>query len=172
MAAELTLKWTLGGPPPAVDPDTLDAHELSVKRGRPTLIDQLALTDDPAEDDPEARPATEDADDPDLPPPPLQAMLSWALRELAEAQTRIALPSPPDPSAGWETFAASRLEFAPEAAVEVDQLLLAYLRWCASHGELALEEAKVMAALQAHGARVHTGPLSQVTTVQGVRVMQ
>src|SRR5919108_4514254 len=42
-AVELLLKWVLGGPPPAVDPDRLEEHELSVKRGRPTLVDALAL---------------------------------------------------------------------------------------------------------------------------------
>jgi hypothetical protein len=55
--------------------------------------------------------------------------------------------------------------------VEVDQLYLAYAHWCASHGEVALEEAKVLTALEAHGARVITGVYSQVRTVQGVRVM-
>jgi hypothetical protein len=48
---------------------------------------------------------------------------------------------------------------------------LAYARWCASHGEVALEEAKVLAWLQAHGGTIHTGAPSQVTTVQGVRVV-
>jgi len=64
------------------------------------------------------------------------------------------LPPPPDPAAGWEAFAASRLEFTPEAAVPVDMLLLAYMRWCG-----------------AHGATVRTGSLSHVTAVEGVRVV-
>jgi hypothetical protein len=79
-------------------------------------------------------------------------------------------PPPPDPAAGWERFAASRLEWDPQAAVEVDQLYISYARWCASHGEVALAEAPVLAWLQNKGATVYTGPLSQVTTVLGVRV--
>ena len=38
-------------------------------------------------------------------------------------------------------------------------------------GEPVLAEAQVLAWLTAHGATVHTGPLSQVTTVAGVRVV-
>src|SRR6267142_2016638 len=49
-AVELLLKWVLGAPPIPVDPDRLDEHELDVRRKRPTLIDELALADDQAED--------------------------------------------------------------------------------------------------------------------------
>jgi hypothetical protein len=77
---------------------------------------------------------------------------------------------PPDPAAGWEAFAASHLEWDPEAAVEVDVLYLSYATWCTSHGEVPLAEEKVLAALEAHGARVITGAVSRLTTVQGMRV--
>jgi hypothetical protein len=59
----------------------------------------------------------------------------------------------------------------PQAAVEVDQLYVAYVKWCAAHGESVLAEEKIMAALQAHGASLCTLPLTQCTTVQGVRVL-
>jgi hypothetical protein len=51
--------------------------------------------------------------------------VAWALRELAEAQTRVALPPPLDPAAGWETCAASRLEWDAQAAAPIDLLFLA-----------------------------------------------
>jgi hypothetical protein len=169
---ELLLRWTLGGPAPALDPDKLDEHEMSVLRGRPTLIDQLALGDlPPAGEDPAEAPATADqAADEDPLHPPLRTVLAWALEELSAAQTALRSERP-DPQAGWEVFAGSRLEFAPEAAVDVDRLLLAYLRWCGSHGEPVLAEDQVLGWLKDHGAEVHTGPLSQVVTVVGVRVV-
>jgi hypothetical protein len=71
----------------------------------------------------------------------------------------------------WEAFTADRLEFAPEAAVEVDHLFVTYARWCASHGEPVLEEAQVVAWLTAHGATVRPAPLSQYMTVAGVWVV-
>jgi hypothetical protein len=172
-AVELLLKWVLGAPPAPVDPDRLDEHELSVKRGRPTLIDELALVQTPAAVDSEAMPVPADAAAAADPlNPPLRTVLAWAIEELAEAQTalRTQRPPPPDPAAGWEAFAASRLEVAPEAAVEVDQLYLTYAKWCASHGEPVLAEEKVLTWLEQHGATVRTAPLSQYTTVQGVRV--
>jgi hypothetical protein len=49
-------------------------------------------------------------------------------------------------------------------------LYLSYATWCASHGEVPLAEAQVLAALQAKGASLRTLPLTQCTTVQGVRV--
>jgi hypothetical protein len=70
-----------------------------------------------------------------------------------------------------QTQARDRLEWEASAAVEVDALYLAYTKWCASHGEVALEEAPVVAALQAHGASVRTGALSQTTLLVGVRVV-
>ncbi len=48
---------------------------------------------------------------------------------------------------------------------------MAYAHWAAARGEPLLPEAQVLAWLTQHGATVHTGPLSQVTTVQGVRVV-
>ena len=54
--------------------------------------------------------------------------------------------------------------------MEVDQLYVMYAKWCASHGEVALEEAQVVAALQARGASLCTGALSQCTTLVGVRI--
>jgi hypothetical protein len=174
-AVELLLKWVLGAPPAPVDPDRLDEHELSVKRGRPTLLDQLTLADAPADHelDPAAAAeadAGEDLDAADLPPPPLQQMLSWALRELAAVQLRAAPAPPPDPAVSWERFAASHVEADPQAAVEVDQLYLSYARWCASHGEPVWAEAQVLAALQATGASLRTGTHSGVRSVVGVRV--
>jgi hypothetical protein len=43
------------------------------------------------------------------------------------------------------------------------------MRWCAARGEAVLAEDRVLAWLTAHGATVKTGPLSQVTSVAGVR---
>jgi hypothetical protein len=101
-------------------------------------------------------------------PPPLQAMLSWALRELAEVQTRAA---PPDPATGWEAFASDRLEWDPQAAVEVDHLYVRYARWCTAHGELVLAEDQVLAWLTQRAAPVRTGAVSAITIVVGVRVV-
>jgi len=93
---------------------------------------------------------------------------AWALRKLAEAQTRAALQNP---ATAWEAFASDRLEWDAQAAVPVDLLLLAYMRWCGAHGEPVLAEANVLVWLTAHGATGRTGPLSHVTDVLGVRVM-
>jgi hypothetical protein len=93
------------------------------------------------------------------------------LRELAEAQTRVALPPPPDAAAGWETCAASRLEWDAQAAAPIDLLFLAYTRWCAAHGELVLAEEPVLAWLTAHGATVGTGSGSRITAVESVRIV-
>jgi hypothetical protein len=177
-AAELVLRWSLGGPPPVVDPDRVDEHELSVRRGRPTLVDAMTLTDEPADREPAAD-APDAEDEPDDPrestSPPLRTVLSWAIEELAQAKYALQTqrpPPPPDPAPGWARFAAQRLEFDPEAATELEGLYLTYLRWCAGHGEVAWEEAPVLAALQARGATLHTGPLSQVRQVVGVRVVE
>ena len=97
--------------------------------------------------------------------------MAWALRAWAEAETRVALPLPLDPATGWETFAASRLEWDAQAAVPVDLLFVTYARWCAAHGEPVLAEEKVLAWLTAHGATVRTGSLSRITVVEGVRVV-
>jgi hypothetical protein len=175
-AVELLLKWILGGPPPALDPDKLDAHEREVRTGRLTMLDHLALGELPAETDaPDHTPATEaeeEAEEADPLTPSLRQTLAWALEELAQAQSALRLqrPAPLNPLAGFEAFAASRLEFDPQAAVEVDLLYVTYLRWCAGHGEVPLEEAKVWAWLTQHGASRRTGPLSQCTMVVGVRV--
>jgi len=170
-AVELLLRWTLGAPPVPIDPDRLDEHALDVRRKRPTLIDELALADDQAED-PEGTPVGADEADADPLAPPLRTVLAWAIQELAEARTALqASPPPPDPAAGWEAFAASCLEFDPQAAVPVDLLFITYARWCASHGEPVLAEEKVLAWLTAHGATVRTGSLSCIMAVVGVRVV-
>jgi hypothetical protein len=96
--------------------------------------------------------------------------VAWALRAWAEAQTHVALPPPPDPATGWDTFAASRLEWASSAAVPVDLLFVTYARWCTAHGEPVLAEDKVLAWLEQHGTTVRIRALSQVTAVEGVRV--
>lgn len=177
-ATELLLKWTLGGPPPAVDPDKMDAHEREVRAGRWTLLDELA---EPAGS---STPAAELDDDPaapdDSPEAPLEAPPAWAAPSLqalvgwAVQATLAALPPaapPPDPWAGWQAFVTSRLEFAAGAAVDVDQLLLAYWRWCASHGEAVLAEADLLAWLaREQGTTLHTGAHTQIRTVVGVRV--
>ena len=90
---------------------------------------------------------------------------------MAEAQTRVALPPPSDPASGWETCAASRLEWDAQAAAPIDLLFLAYARWCASYGEPVLAEEKVLAWLTGHGATVSIGPVSHITAVEGVRVV-
>jgi hypothetical protein len=97
--------------------------------------------------------------------------VAWALRALAEAQTCVARPPPPDPAAGWEAFASDRLEWGAQAAAPIDLLCLAYARWCASHGEPVLAEAQILAWLTAHGATVRTGSLSRIMAVEGVRVV-
>jgi hypothetical protein len=173
-AVELLLKWVLGAPPLPVDPDRLDEHEMSVKRSRPTLIDALALGESPADQDddrPDDLPAVEaEAEDPMQ--PSLRQTLAWAIEELAQAQyaLRMQRPPPPDPAASWTRFAEQHVECDEAAAVEVDHLYLAYARWCASHGELVLEEAQVLTWLEQHGATVRTAPLSQVSMLAGVRV--
>jgi hypothetical protein len=176
-ATRLVFEWIIGPPPTPVHPDRLAEDELAVRRGLPTLVDWVSLADEQADREPRAvDPADEDPAEPEalpaLPDPPLRTVLAWAIQELAEAQTalRASHPPPLDPATSWLRFAEMRLEFDPQAAVEVDQLLLAYLRWCGAHGEPVLEEAKIMAALEAHGARVSTGAYSQVRTAQGVRV--
>jgi hypothetical protein len=91
---------------------------------------------------------------------------------LAEAQTRVALLPSPAPAAGWETCAASRLEWDAQTAAPLALLFLAYARWCASHGEPVLAEEKALAWLTGHGATVRTGSLSRITAVAGVRVVE
>jgi hypothetical protein len=71
--------------------------------------------------------------------------VAWALRELAEAETRAAPPLPLDPAAGWERFAASRLDWDAEAVVPVDLLFVTYARWCGSRGAPVLAEEHVLA---------------------------
>jgi hypothetical protein len=95
----------------------------------------------------------------------------WALWELAEAETCVALPPPPDPATGWETFAKDRLEWDAQAAAPHDLLFLAYARWSAAYGAPVLAEDQVLTWLIAHGATVRTGALSHVTAVAGVRVV-
>jgi hypothetical protein len=177
-ATEQLFRWIVGPPPAPTHPDRVDEDELAVRRRLPTLVDWLALADEqadrePAKADPDE--ALADAEPEELPPaalhPQLRDMLVWAIRELAEAQTREVPQPPPSPQAGWERFAASRLEFAPEAAVDVDMLLLAYMRWCGARGEPVLTEGQVLAWLVDHGATVRTGAVSQVTAVVGVRVV-
>jgi hypothetical protein len=90
---------------------------------------------------------------------------------LAETQTRVALPPPPDLAVGWERFASDRLEWDAQAAAPIDLLFLAYARWCASHGEPVLAEDRVLAWLTAHGATVRTGSVSRIMAVEGVRVV-
>jgi hypothetical protein len=180
-ATELLLRWTMGGPPPAIDPDKLEAHELEVRRSRPTLVDWLTLADEQADREPAAvDPPAEDPDEApalagEAPPrdagvPQLRAMLAWALQELAEAERRAVPPAPPDPMAGWETFAATRLAWEPAAAVPIDLLFVSYARWAAACGAVGLAEDRVLAWLREHGASVRTGAVSQVMTVAGVRV--
>jgi hypothetical protein len=103
--------------------------------------------------------------------PSLRTVLAWAIQSFAEAQTRAIPPPPPDPATSWEAFAGSRLEWTAEAAAPIDLLYMAYAHWAAARGEPLLPEAQVLAWLEQRGARVTTAPLSQVTTVQGVRVV-
>ena len=176
-SVELLLKWTLGGPPPALDPDKLDTHEREVRTGRLTMLDHLAQAEDPpAGEQADREPAEadeEESEDPrDSTAPPLRTVLAWALEELAQAQSALRTqPPPPDPRAGWERFAEHHLEFDSQAAGDVDQLYLSYARWAAGHGEPVLAEAQILAWLGDKGVEVRTGALSQVTTVVGVRVV-
>jgi hypothetical protein len=111
---------------------------MSAKRGRPTLVDELALGPARDADAPEEPPAAEGAaeagaDDPDpLAPSPRQT-LAGAIEEPAQAPDALRARRP-DPAAGWEAFAASRPEFDPQAAVGVEPLHTAYLRWRAGRG--------------------------------------
>ena len=157
---------------PGSHPDQLDAHELRVRRSQPTLLDELTLAvDRPEPDRADAPPDEAEAAEADPLAPSHRTMLLWALEELSAARAALQASPPPDPAIGWDTFATSRLEWDPQAAVEVDQLYIVYARWCAAHTAPLLAEAEVLAWLTARGATLHTGPLSQVTTVQGVRVM-
>jgi hypothetical protein len=183
-AAELLFKWIVGPPPAPTHPDFVDMHELQVRRSLPTLVDRLALADEQADRAPAADDDAEEAPEEafSLPNienqysaavhPQLREMLMWAVQQLAEAQTRPALPPPPDPAKSWETFAAQRLQWDPQAAVPVDLLFVTYARWCAARGEPVLAEERVLAWLEAEGATVRTGELSQFATVQGVRVTE
>jgi hypothetical protein len=76
-----------------------------------------------------------------------------------------------DPQASWQRFVETQVEVAPEAAVDAQTFLMTYFRWCPSHGELALAEARVLAALQAQGVEVRTGARSGAVTVVGVRLV-
>jgi len=145
---------------------------MRVRKGKPTLVDWMSLADEQADRDPAEIPATteEEPEAADPLAPSLRTVLAWAIQELAEGQTALRAQRP-DPAAGWEAFAATRLEFDPQAAVDVDALYLAYTKWCASHGEVALEEAQVVAALQAHGATLRAGPVHHGPLLVGVRVM-
>jgi hypothetical protein len=181
-AVELLLRWTLGGPPPTLDPDQLDRHEREVRAGRLTMLDHLAQAEDPGEaesntstsnafpDEAEEPPA--EPEDPDPLAPSLRQTLSWCVEELAQAQYALRRqPPPPDPAQSWARFAEQRVEFDEAAAVEVEALYLAYARWCAGHGEPVLAEDQVLAWLTAHGATLDTRPLTQVVMVVGVRVV-
>jgi hypothetical protein len=177
VAAEVLFKHVIGPPPVPTHPDFLAVHELEARRALPTLVDELALADRPgeqelAEADPDEAPAAEDEALPPAPlHPQLQAMLSWAVEQLAEAQPRAAIP-PPNPQGSWEAFAASYLEWQESAAAPIDLVFVSYARWAASRGEPVLAEDRVLAWLTARGATVRTGAYSQLTTVQGVRVTE
>jgi hypothetical protein len=79
--------------------------------------------------------------------------------------------TPVDPAAGWERFAASRLDWDAEAVVPVDLLFVTYARWCGSRGAPVLAEDHVLAWLTAHGASVRTGTHSRLSMVVEVRVV-
>ena len=93
------------------------------------------------------------------------------MQELADDQLRVAAPPPLDPAAGWETFAGDRLEWDAQAAAPIEVRFLAYARRCAAHGEPVLAEEKVLAWLTHHGTTVSTRPVSHITAVEGVRVV-
>ncbi len=138
----------------------------------------MALADEQADRAPTAPDDAEEdlddaAQDEALPPvhPQLQAMLSWAVQQLAEAQKPAMIP-PPDPMAGWERFAAMRLEWDAQAAVPLDMLYLAYARWSTSHSEAVLPERDMLAWLTERGATITTGTFSQLQTVAGVRLVE
>jgi hypothetical protein len=120
-AAAWLRKWTQGGPPPVVDPDKLEAHEREVWTGRLTMLDHLALTADASDDDPKAEAPAETAEAAESGEPSLRTTLAWALEELAGAQTALRAQRP-DRVTGWEAFAASALDWDPQAAVPVDLL--------------------------------------------------
>ena len=192
-AAKLLFEWVLGAPPAPVDPDRLDEHELSVRRGRPTTFDKLLLACD---HDEEPSLATEEAETvswqaPETAPAQLdqqiKALWSSLLRRLdrghngapargplmsaAEAHgddtvaQATALPETRDAVVGWETFAESRLEWGEGWAAPVELLWTRYSRWCAAHGLLALAESDVLKWLEQHGATVVR------SHVEGVRVL-
>jgi hypothetical protein len=173
-ATELLFKWIIGPPPEPAHPDFLRAHEFAARRAQPSLVDELALAerlpaaDEDAEEDPETPAIADEAPAPLH--PQLREMLIWAVQQFAEAQPRAAIP-PPDPLAGWECFAAMRLAWDEQAAVPIDMLYLAYARWCTTRGEPVLPERDMLGWLQDKGARVNTGAFSQLTTVQGIRVL-
>jgi hypothetical protein len=176
-AVELLFKWVIGPPPTPTHPDFVRAHEFEAWRAQPGLVDELALAErlpaDPHAEDPEEGPEPEvEAVPAAAGSPQLQEMLMWAVKQLAEAQARTALPPPPDPLAGWERFAAMRLAWDEQAAVPIDMLYLAYARWCTSHGEPVLPERDMLAWLTARGATVRTGTFSQLQDLVGVRLLE
>jgi hypothetical protein len=172
-AVKLLFEWVIGAPPEPTHPDFVAAHDFEARRAQPSLIDALSLAERVSADDyAEEAPAAEDEELPPAPlHPQLQAMLSWAVQKLAEAQTRAAIP-PPDPMAGWETFAASRLHWDGQAAVPLEMVFLGYARWAAARGEPVLAEEKVLAWLTGKGATVRTGTYCQLQTVAGVRLVE
>jgi hypothetical protein len=181
-AAECLFKWIIGPPPEPTHPDFLRAHEFAARRAQPSLVDELALAERPPLEDQAADPDAEDGPEEEfsLPNrenaaavhPQLREMLMWAVQQLAEAQTRPALPPPPDPVQSWETFAATRLQWDPEAAVPVDLLYLTYARWAAARGEPVLAAAPVLAWLRDKGATLRTGTFSRLQDVAGVRLVE
>jgi hypothetical protein len=113
VAIRLLFEHVLGPPPEAVHPDEVDADEMRVRKGQPTLVDWMSLADEQAD---RTSVAVVDADedraepeDPDPLAPSLRTVLAWAIQELAEAQTalRTQCPPPPDPAAGWQRFSES-----------------------------------------------------------------
>jgi hypothetical protein len=137
-----------------LDPDRIDEHEAVVRSGRVPLQRLQAA----AADDPDDAPAEAEG-------PWLREVLGWAVQALAE------VPPRQDPQASWQRFVETQVEVAPEAAVDAQTFLMTYFRWCPSHGELALAEARVLAALQAQGVEVRTGARSGAVTVVGVRLV-
>src|SRR5919109_3288545 len=61
-AVRLFFEHVLGPLPAPVDPDEVAAHELQVRRRRPTLVDWLALSDEQADREPSQGADTEDPD--------------------------------------------------------------------------------------------------------------
>jgi hypothetical protein len=196
-AVKLLFEWVLGPPPAPVDPDRLDEHELSVRRGRPSTLERLLLACD-HEDEPSL--ATDEAEavswqvaETHAAPIDQQIRVMWSTvlrlldrghnstraevpmilgagtNEDATTAKAAAVPEPLDPAVAWEEFAATRLQWDEQAAAPADMVFASYARFCLGRGAPLLTEEQVHGWLTARGATPVTGHGYRM--VKGIRVV-